>query len=154
MHVNEKKNNLDKKMLLQGKVIRRERWNNKIKLKKKQPKRNPPPPNKLIRNLCANHLQRSIAFSFFNCIISLKLTITTCNMSFFPYKLSIFPKITGNVTYNRIMKTEYNYNNFITYKIPKSFHIYVFPIFCFTPLFLQQVFMVYLDGTALKFANF
>lgn len=75
-------------------------------------------------------------------------------MSFFPYKLSIFPKITGNVTYNRIMKTEYNYNNFITYKIPKPIHIYVFLIFCFTPLFLQQVFMAYLDGTALKFANF
>lgn len=137
-----------KKMLLQGKVIRRERWNNKIKLKKKQPplpKKNKTP-NKLNRNLCANHLQRSIAFSFFNCIISLKLTITY--MSFFPYKLSIFPKITGNVTYNRIIKTEYNYYNFITYKIPKSFQNNVFPIFCFTPLFLQQVFMVYLNGTA------
>lgn len=126
--------------------------NYNIEKEKKTNKKTPKTANKLIRNLCANHLQRSIAFSLFNCIISLKLTIT--NMSFFPYKLSIFPKITGNVTYNRIMKTEYNYNNFITYKIPKSFHIYVFPIFCFTPLFLQQVFMVYLDGTALKFANF
>lgn len=79
-----------------------------------------------------------------------QLEVKNYYYEFFPYKLSIFPKITGNVTYNRIMKTEYNYYNFITYKIPKSFHIYVFPIFCFTPLFLQQVFKVYLNGTALN----